>query len=74
MSQNKSVVAKNQNFIPNSQGVGPDEGGNMANGIGAKSQSMAATSQDSRNAENGYKNNGNASVQAAKQQGTRNKN
>jgi hypothetical protein len=73
MSQNKSIVAKNQNFIPNSEGIDPDETGKMANGLSAKNQSMAATSQDSRNAENGYKNNGNASVQAATQ-GTRNKN
>jgi hypothetical protein len=73
MSQNKNIVAKNQNFIPNSEGIGPAENGNMPNGLSAKNQSMAATSQDSRNAENGYKNNGNASVQAATQ-GTRNKN
>lgn len=74
MSQNKSIVAKNQNFIPNSEGIGPDENGNMASGIAAKKESMLSTSQDSRNAENGYKNNGNASVQAANQQATRNKN
>jgi len=73
MSQNKNIVAKNQNFIPNSEGIGPDETGKMPNGFSAKNQSMAATSQDSINAENGYKNNGNASVQAATQ-GTRNKN
>ncbi|MCB2291835.1 hypothetical protein LGK97_19205 [Clostridium sp. CS001] len=73
MSQNKSIVAKNQNFIPNSQGVGPNEGGNVNVGIAEKNQTMAATSQDSRNAENGYKNNSNASVQAANH-GTRNKN
>jgi hypothetical protein len=73
MSQNKSIVAKNQNFIPNSQGIGPDEGGNMNGVIAGKNQNMTATSQDSNNAENGYKTNGNASVQAANQ-GTRNKN
>lgn len=73
MSQNKSVVAKNQNFIPNSQGIGPDEGGNMNSGIAGKNQNMAATSQDSKNAENGYKNNSNAGVLAANQQSVRNK-
>jgi hypothetical protein len=73
MSQNKNIVAKNQNFIPNSEGIDPDETGKMTNRLSAKNQSMVATSQDSRNAENGYKNNGNASVQAATQ-GTRNKN
>lgn len=74
MSQNKSIVAKNQNFIPNSQGIGPEEGGNMASGIKAKNQNMVSTSQDSRNADNGYKNNGNAGVLAANQQSVRNKN
>ena len=74
MSQNKSIVAKNQNFIPNSEGIGPDGGNSMASGIAAKKESTISTSQDSRNAENGYKNNGNAGVQSANQQATRNKN
>ncbi|MCJ7690429.1 MAG: hypothetical protein MUO60_14070 [Clostridiaceae bacterium] len=74
MSQNKNIVAKNQNFIPGSKGIAPDESGNMNNGIGAKKQSMVSSTQDSRNADNGYKNNGNAGVQAANQQATRNKN
>ncbi len=74
MSQNKSIVAKNQNFIPNSQGIGPDESINMASGIAAKNKSKIATSQDSRNADNGFKNNGNAGVLAANQQSVRNKN
>jgi hypothetical protein len=74
MSQNKSIVAKNQNFIPNRQGISPEEGGNMTNKVKAKNQNMISTSQDSRNADNGYKNNGNAGVQAANQQATKNKN
>ena len=74
MSQNKSIVAKNQNFIPNSEGIGPDESGKMPNGIAAKNQSMVATSQNSRNDENGYKNNSNAGILAANQQSVRNKN
>lgn len=74
MSQNKNIVAKNQNFIPGSEGIGPDTGNSMASGIAAKKESTIATIQDSRNAENGYKNNGNAGVQAANQQATRNKN
>lgn len=74
MSQNKNVVAKNQNFIPGSKGIGPNGGNSMANGIAAKKESTISTSQDSLNAENGYKNNGNAGVQAANQQATRNKN
>jgi hypothetical protein len=74
LSQNKSIAAKNQNFIPGSEGIAPDKSGNMNNAIAAKKESMHSTSQDSRNAENGYKNNGNAGVQAANQQATRNKN
>ncbi|MGH4121108.1 hypothetical protein [Clostridium sp.] len=67
MSQNKSIVAENQNFIPGSKGIAPDE-------VATKKQSMVSSTQDSRNAENGYKNNGNAGIQAANQQATRNKN
>ncbi|MGK0467340.1 hypothetical protein [Clostridium sp.] len=74
MSQNKSIVAKNQNFIPGSKGIGPDEGSSMASGIAAKKESTISAIQDSRNSENGYKNNGNAGVQAANQQATKNKN
>ncbi|WP_291634365.1 hypothetical protein [Clostridium sp.] len=74
MSQNKNIVAKNQNFIPNSEGIGPDAGSSMASGIAAKKESTISTMKDSRNSDNGYKNNGNAGVQAANQQATRNKN
>ena len=73
MSQNKSIVAQNQNFIPSSEGVGPDEMGNMSNGIKTKNQSMASKSENSRTSETGFMDQGNAGMKAA-QQGTRNKN
>ncbi len=74
MSQNKSIVAENQNFIPNSQGIDPGERTSMASKIAGKHNSMVSTSHDSRNTDNGYKNNGNAGVLAANQQSVRNKN
>ena len=72
MSQNKSIVAQNQNFIPNSEGIGPDEMGNMSNKIKTKNQNMAAKSQESRTSETGFKDQGNAGIDAA-EQGIRNK-
>jgi hypothetical protein len=74
MSQNKNIVAKNQNFIPGSEDITPDGGSSMASGIAAKKESAISTMKESKNAENGYKNNGNSGVQAANQQATRNKN
>lgn len=68
MSQNKSIAESNQNIIPNGDS---SLSKNMT--IKEKDQSLIANSLDSENANNGYKVNGNASVQAAKQ-GTRNKN
>jgi len=68
MSQNKTIAENNQNIIPNSEGSLSQ---NIT--IKGKEQSLIANSLDSKNAKNGYKVNGNASVQAAKE-GTRNKN
>ena len=68
MSQNKTIAENNQNIIPNGEN---NLSQNMT--IKEKDQSLVATSLESKNAKNGYKTNGNASVQAAKQ-GTRNKN
>lgn len=68
MSQNKTIVENNQNIIPNSKNSLTQ---NMT--IKEKDQSLAAKSEDSKNATNGYMNNGNASKVAA-EQGTRNKN
>lgn len=68
MSQNKTIAENNQNIIPNSE---DNLTQNM--NIKEKDQSLAAKSEDSKNAKNGYMNNGNAS-KAAAQQGTRNKN
>ena len=68
MSQNKTIAENNQNIIPNSENSLSQ---NMA--MKEKEQSFVANSLDSKNAKNGYKVNGNASVQAANQ-GTRNKN
>lgn len=75
MSQNKSIVAQNQNYIPSSKGNNPGDNGNVNNGIATKNQSFAAKSEDSRTAENGFMSNanGNASKNAA-EHGTRNKN
>jgi len=73
MSQNKNIVAENQNFIPGSKRNNAGENGNMQNGITSKNQNFAAKSEQSRTAENGFMNNGNASKNAA-EQGTRNKN
>lgn len=72
MSQNKNIVAENQNFIPGSKGNNAGENGNMSNGITSKNQNFAAKSEQSRTAENGFMNNGNASKNAA-EQSTRNK-
>jgi len=68
MSQNKSTKEQNQNVIPNSEN---NMSQNMT--INGKDQNLIANSLDSKNAKNGYMNNGNASKTAA-QQGTRNKN
>jgi hypothetical protein len=68
MSQNKTIAENNQNIIPNSENRLIK---NMT--MKQKDQSLIANSLDSKNAENGYIANGNASIQAAKQ-GTRNKN
>ncbi|MBU3092996.1 hypothetical protein KPL35_13035 [Clostridium sp. CF011] len=68
MSQNKTIAENNQNIIPNSENSLSQ---NMT--MKQKDQSLMANSLDSKNAKNGYKVNGNASVQAANQ-GTRNKN
>ncbi|MBU3154913.1 hypothetical protein LL037_08865 [Clostridium estertheticum] len=68
MSQNKSIAESNQNIIPNS-----DNSLSKNMSIKQKDQSLVANSLDSKNANNGYKVNGNASVQAANE-GTRNKN
>ncbi|MCB2339186.1 hypothetical protein [Clostridium estertheticum] len=68
MSQNKTIAENNQNIIPNS-----DNSLSKNMSIKQKDQSLVANSLDSKNANNGYKVNGNASVQAAKE-GTRNKN
>ncbi|MBW9149189.1 hypothetical protein K2F40_09480 [Clostridium sp. CM028] len=68
MSQNKTIAENNQNIIPNSENSLSQ---NMT--MKQKDQSLMANSLDSENAKNGYKVNGNASVQAANQ-GTRNKN
>ncbi|MBW9146420.1 hypothetical protein KTC92_05555 [Clostridium sp. CM027] len=68
MSQNKTIAENNQNIIPNSENS-LSQNMNMKQ----KDQSLMANSLDSENAKNGYKVNGNASVQAANQ-GTRNKN
>lgn len=73
MSQNKSIVAQNQNFIPSSEGIGPDEVGNMASRIKTKNQNMVAKSEQSRTSETGFKDQGNAGMDAA-EQGIRNKN
>lgn len=67
MSQNKTIAENNQNIIPNSENSLSQ---NMT--IKQKDQSLASNSLDSKNANNGYKVNGNAGVQAANQ-GTRNK-
>jgi len=68
MSQNKTIAENNQNIIPNS-------GNSLIQNttIKQKDQSLIANSLDSKNSKNGYKVNGNASVQAANE-GTRNKN
>ncbi|MBU3101163.1 MULTISPECIES: hypothetical protein [Clostridium] len=68
MSQNKTIAENNQNIIPNS-----DNSLSKNMSIKQKDQSLVANSLDSKNANNGYKVNGNASVQAANE-GTRNKN
>ncbi|MBU3176556.1 hypothetical protein [Clostridium estertheticum] len=68
MSQNKTIAESNQNIIPNS-----DNSLSKNMSIKQKDQSLVANSLDSKNANNGYKVNGNASVQAANE-GTRNKN
>ncbi|WP_298842480.1 hypothetical protein [Clostridium sp.] len=68
MSQNKTIAENNQNIIPNGEN---NLSKNMT--IKQKEQSLVANSLESKNANNGYKVNGNASVQAAKE-GTRNKN
>ncbi len=68
MSQNKTIAENNQNIIPNG---GSSLMQNMT--IKEKEQSLMANSLESKNAKNGYKVNGNASVQAANE-GTRNKN
>jgi len=73
MSQNKNIVANNQNFIPSSEGSNSAENENIGNGTKAKNQSFIAKSENSRTAGNGFMNNGNASITAA-EQGTRNKN
>jgi hypothetical protein len=67
MSQNKTIAENNQNIIPNGE-----NGLSQNMTIKEKDQSLIANSLDSKNAKNGYKVNGNASVQAAKQ-GTKNK-
>ncbi|MGV8982603.1 hypothetical protein [Clostridium sp.] len=68
MSQNKTIAENNQNIIPNGENSLSE---NMT--IKQKDQSLIANSLDSKNAKNGFKVNGNASIQAANQ-GTRNKN
>lgn len=68
MSQNKTIAENNQNIIPNS-----GNGLTQNTTIKQKDQSLIANSLDSKNAKNGFKVNGNASIQAANQ-GTRNKN
>lgn len=68
MSQNKSIAESNLNIIPNGDS---SLSKNMT--IKQKDQSLISNSLDSKNANNGYEVNGNASVQAANQ-GTRNKN
>ena len=68
MSQNKTIAENNQNIIPNSENSLSQ---NMT--IKEKEQSLVANSLNSKNAQNGYMDNGNASKTAAKQ-GTRNKN
>ena len=67
MSQNKTIAEKNQNIIPNGEN---DFSENMT--IKQKEQSLVANSIESKNANNGYKANGNAGIQAA-EQGTRTK-
>lgn len=68
MSQNKTIAENNQNIIPNGEN---SLSKNMT--IKQKDQSLVANSLESKNANNGYEVNGNASIQAAKE-GTRNKN
>jgi len=68
MSQNKTIVENNQNIIPNS-----DNSVSQNETIKEKDQSIIDNSLESKNAKNGYKVNGNAGVQAARQ-GTKNKN
>jgi hypothetical protein len=68
MSQNKTIAENNQNIIPNGENSLSE---NMT--IKQKEQSLIANSLDSKNAKNGFKVNGNASIQDANQ-GTRNKN
>ncbi|MGH4050634.1 MAG: hypothetical protein ACREVX_04660 [Clostridium sp.] len=68
MSQNKTIAENNQNIIPNGEDSFSQ---NMS--IKQKEQSVIDNSIESKNAKNGYKVNGNAGIQSAKQ-GTRNKN